>query len=121
MTFKKEKKKTCIQQDQQIKHMQLMIIYSRFLIMHRQNMWLKKGAYTNDVNHANEHTRNKNKKKETRSLLVYLHKFSTSKILFLFDPRCPYIAGDIGCLPIFDAQTVNHSEKLKISPNPFLL
>ena len=76
-------------------------------------MWLKKGAYTNDVNHANEHTRNKNKKKETRSLLVYLHKFSTSKILFLFDARCPYIAGDIGWYPIFDAQTMNRAEKVK--------
>ena len=73
----------------------------------------KKGAYPTDVNHANEQTRNKNKKKETHSLPVYLHKFSTSKILFLFDARCPYIAGDIGCFPIFDAQTMNHAEKVK--------
>ena len=120
MTFKKEKKNMYTTGPTNQTYATDDYLF-KILIMHRQNMWLKKGAYTNDVNHANEHTRNKNKKKETRSLLVYLHKFSTSKILFLFDPRCPYIAGDIGCLPIFDAQTMNHSEKLKISPNPFLL
>ncbi len=80
-------------------------------------MQLIKGEHPTDVNHLNEHTRNK----KTHSLLVYLHKLSTSKILFLFNPRCPYIAGDIGCFPIFDAQTMNHAAKLKLSSNSFLL